>query len=96
MEAEIYLNEVNYLTLLWNILQIHTTALSLISEDFGLYGPANEQNLDDKVYGVLLYIAPEVLNGEPYKLSAVAELSSGKSPLSLALAICNGIKPEFG
>ncbi|PKC57917.1 hypothetical protein RhiirA1_471758 [Rhizophagus irregularis] len=26
----------------------------------------------------------------------IAELSSGKPPLSLALAICNGLKPEFG
>jgi serine/threonine protein kinase len=34
--------------------------------DFGLSGPANEQKSDDKVYGVMPYIAPEVLNGEPY------------------------------
>src|SRR5688572_6224654 len=35
--------------------------------DFGLSGPADEQKSDGKkVYGVLLYIAPEVLNGEPY------------------------------
>jgi serine/threonine protein kinase len=93
-----------------NILQINDT-LFLIS-DFGLSGPANVQKSDDKVvYGVLPYIAPEVLNGEPYTPSAdiysvgivMTELSSGKPPfynkkhgLSLALAICNGLRPEFG
>ena len=34
--------------------------------DFGLSGPSNEQKSDNKIYGVLPYIAPEVLNGEPY------------------------------
>ncbi|CAB4409584.1 unnamed protein product [Rhizophagus irregularis] len=82
-----------------NILQADTTYIS----DFGLSGPANEQKSDGKVYGVMSYIAPEVLNGEPYTLSSdtiysvgvvMAELSSGKPPfynkkhdLSLALAI---------
>ncbi|CAB4418886.1 unnamed protein product [Rhizophagus irregularis] len=91
-----------------NILQVGVTFIS----DFGLSGPANEQKSDDKVvYGVMPYIAPEVLNGEPYTSSSdiysvgviMAELSSGKPPfynkkhdLSLALAICNGLRPEFG
>ena len=72
--------------------------------DFGLSGPANEQQ-SNEIYGVLPYIAPEVLNGEPYTLSSdiysfgviMAELSSGKPPFhkrkhdtSLALDICNG------
>src|SRR5437016_6280264 len=96
-----------------NILQLRNrygTSMSNIS-DFGLSGPANEQKSDDKVYGVLAYIAPEVLNGEAYTSSSdiysfgvvMAELSSGKPPfynkkhnLSLALAICNGLRPEFG
>ena len=80
--------------------------------DFGLSGPSNKQKSDDKkICGVLPYIAPEVLNGEPYTLSSdiysvgaiMAELSSGKPPFhkrkhdgSLALAICNGLRPEFG
>ena len=66
---------------------------------------------DSKIYGVLPYIAPEVLNGEQYKLSSdiysfgviMAELSSGNPPfydkehnLNLALAICDGLRPEFG
>ncbi|PKC60349.1 kinase-like protein, partial [Rhizophagus irregularis] len=59
----------------------------------------------------LPYIAPEVLNKEPYTSSSdiysfgviMAELSSGKPPYhnrkhdaSLALNICNGLRPEFG
>ena len=79
--------------------------------DFGLSGPSNEQKSDYKICGVLPYIAPEVLNGEPYTLSSdiysfgvvMAELSSGKPPFykrkhdaSLALKICNGLRPEFG
>ena len=91
-----------------NILQIYGN--NYIS-DFGLSGPANEQKSDDKVYGVMPYIAPEVLNGEEYTSSSdiysfgvvMAEVSSGKPPFhkrkhdaSLALAICNGLRPEFG
>jgi serine/threonine protein kinase len=38
--------------------------------DFGLSGPSNKQKTDDKLCGVLPYIAPEVLNGEPYTLSS--------------------------
>ena len=91
-----------------NILQIQDA--SYVS-DFGLSGPPNEQKSDDKICGVLPYIAPEVLNGEPYTLSSdiysfgvvIAELSSGKPPfykrkhnISLALEICNGLRPEFG
>ena len=93
-----------------NILKESEKDYSFIS-DFGLSGPPNEQKSDDKICGVLPYIAPEVLNGEPYTLSSdiysfgvvMAELSSGKPPFykrkhdaSLALAICNGLRPEFG
>ncbi|GBB97129.1 hypothetical protein RclHR1_02920014 [Rhizophagus clarus] len=92
-----------------NILQISDEE-SYIS-DFGLSGPSNKQKSDDKICGVLPYIAPEVLNGEPYTLSSdiysfgviMAEFSSGKPPfynrkhdVSLALDICNGLRPEFG
>jgi serine/threonine protein kinase len=79
--------------------------------DFGLSGPSNKQKSDDKICGVLPYIAPEVLNGEPYTLSSdiysfgviMTEISSGKPPFHkrkhdaiLALEICNGLRPEFG
>ncbi|EXX59592.1 Cdc15p [Rhizophagus irregularis DAOM 197198w] len=85
----------------------HQTSIS----DFGLSGPSNKQKLDARICGVLPYIAPEVLNGESYTLSSdiysfgviMTELSSGKPPfydkkhdLSLVLAICNGLRPEFG
>ncbi|CAB4430487.1 unnamed protein product [Rhizophagus irregularis] len=91
-----------------NILQVgHKSYIS----DFGLSGSSNKQKSDDKVCGVLPYIAPEVLNGEPYSLSSdiysfgviMTELSSGKPPFhkrkhdtTLALEICNGLRPEFG
>ena len=93
-----------------NILKESEKNYSYVS-DFGLSGPSNEQKSDDKICGVLPYIAPEVLNKEPYTLSAdiysfgvvMAELSSGKPPFhkrkhdaSLALEICNGLRPEFG
>ncbi|POG61261.1 kinase-like domain-containing protein [Rhizophagus irregularis DAOM 181602=DAOM 197198] len=92
-----------------NILQINNTPYV---SDFGLSGPANKQKSDDKVvYGVMPYIAPEVLNGESYTKSSdiysvgviMAELSSGRPPFhnnkhdfNLSLAICNGLRPEFG
>ncbi|CAI2195579.1 6783_t:CDS:2, partial [Funneliformis geosporum] len=50
-----------------NILQ--DERFSYIS-DFGLTGPADKQKSDDRIYGVLPYIAPEVLNGEPYTLAS--------------------------
>ncbi|CAI2189286.1 15796_t:CDS:2, partial [Funneliformis geosporum] len=79
--------------------------------DFGLAGPADKQNSNDKIYGVLPYIAPEVLNGELYTFASdiysfgviMAELSTGNPPfydrkhdVSLSLDICNGLRPEFG
>ncbi|CAI2170833.1 15749_t:CDS:2 [Funneliformis geosporum] len=79
--------------------------------DFGLAGPANKQISDIKIYGVLPYIAPEVLNKEVYTKASdiysfgaiMAELSAGRPPfydkkldMTLALDICNGLRPEFG
>ncbi len=90
-----------------NILQGDAIYLS----DFGLSRPADEQRSDGKIYGVLPYIAPEVLNGEPYTKASdiyslgviMTELSSGKPPFydrkhdwKLSLDICNGLRPEFG
>jgi len=90
-----------------NILRGSATYLS----DFGLSSPADEQKSNDKIYGVLPYIAPEVLNREPYTKASdiysfgilMTEVSSGKPPFydkkhdySLSLAICNGLRPEFG
>ncbi|CAI2183553.1 17669_t:CDS:2, partial [Funneliformis geosporum] len=79
--------------------------------DFGLTGPADKQISNDKIYGVLPYIAPEVLNGGTYTLASdiysfgviMTELSTGNPPfydrkhdVSLALYICNGLRTEFG
>src|SRR6266542_4205450 len=50
-----------------NILQIDNA--SYIS-DFGLSGLSYEQKSDDKICGVLPYLAPEVLNGELYTSSS--------------------------
>jgi serine/threonine protein kinase len=58
---------------------------------------------------VLPYIAPEILNGRPYTFASdiysfgiiMAEVTTGKPPysniphdVSLALAICNGLRPR--
>jgi len=79
--------------------------------DFGLSRPVDEQKSDGKIYGVLPNIAPEILNGKPYTKASdiyslgviMTEISSGKPPFydkkhdfSLSLAICNGLRPEFG
>ncbi|RGB35136.1 kinase-like domain-containing protein [Rhizophagus diaphanus] len=90
-----------------NILQNdYTTYLS----DFGLCGSINEQK-SNKIYGILPYVDPKVLSGEPYTLSSdiysvgiiMTELSSGKPPFHkrvydryLALDIFRGLRPEFG
>jgi serine/threonine protein kinase len=93
-----------------NLLQLFGTTDIYIA-DFGLTGPVNKQKSDDKIYGVLPYIAPEVLYGEPYTSSSdiysfgviMAELSSGYPPFhdrkhdfNLILDICSGLRPEFG
>ncbi|UZO01165.1 uncharacterized protein OCT59_012269 [Rhizophagus irregularis] len=92
-----------------NILSNSNTSIYI--SDFGLSRPTNEQKSDNKIVGVVPYIAPEVLNGEPYTLSSdiysfgivMAEVSSGKPPFykrkhdnNLALEICNGLRPKFG
>src|SRR2546423_554778 len=43
--------------------------LSLIS-DLGLCRPVNRSNIKNEIYGVLPYMAPEVLRGEPYTKEA--------------------------
>ncbi|GES91826.1 kinase-like domain-containing protein [Rhizophagus clarus] len=54
--------------------------------DIGLCGEIG--NVDkSKIYGVMPYVAPEVLRGKPYTKAA--------DIYSFALNICNGIKPEI-
>jgi serine/threonine protein kinase len=79
--------------------------------DFGLSGSLNEPQSNNEIRGVLPYIAPEVLVKKPYTLSSdiysfgviMTELSSGRPPFyernhdyKLSLAICNGLRPDFG
>jgi len=85
-----------------NILQAYSSFIA----DLGLSISVGQSSTSNKnnIYGVLPYIAPEVLNGKPYAFSfdiysfgiIMAELSSGKPPfydrkhnLSSALDICN-------
>ncbi|GBB84909.1 hypothetical protein RclHR1_01150013 [Rhizophagus clarus] len=91
-----------------NILLINN--LSYIS-DFMLSGSPNEKESDNNIYGVLPYVAPEVLVSKSYTLSSdiysfgviMVELSSGERPFckrkydeALALEIIKGLRPEFG
>jgi serine/threonine protein kinase len=78
--------------------------------DFGLCRPANETN-DQKIYGVLPYIAPEVLRGKPYTEKfdiyslgiVINTIISGKLPFEdrsfdryLIIDICRyGLRPEI-
>uniref|UniRef100_U9UCB4 Uncharacterized protein n=1 Tax=Rhizophagus irregularis (strain DAOM 181602 / DAOM 197198 / MUCL 43194) TaxID=747089 RepID=U9UCB4_RHIID len=57
--------------------------------DFGLYEPANEQKSDDKVAYLVGVIMAELSSGKP-------PFYNKKHDLSLSLAICNGLRPEFG
>jgi serine/threonine protein kinase len=83
-------------------------SLTYIS-DLGQYRPANKQR-DDGIYGVLAYVAPEVLYGgeyteasDVYSFSMIMwEIASGQRPFydrphnaELAREICNGLRPSI-
>ncbi|CAI2172141.1 278_t:CDS:1, partial [Funneliformis geosporum] len=81
--------------------------------DLGISKPIEYYQLSvkyDKVYGVLPFIAPEILKGEPYTLASdiysfsiiMWEITSGIPPFnnishdfSLSLDICKGKHPEI-
>jgi serine/threonine protein kinase len=86
-----------------------TVSKSVIS-DFGLCCPANQSSVDKTLYGVLPFVAPEVLRGEEFTEAAdiygfgvlMSEVISGKPPffdrdfdLHLALDVCNGLRPQI-
>ncbi|RIB10521.1 kinase-like domain-containing protein [Gigaspora rosea] len=93
-----------------NILQ-HQYGSSFISSfitDLGLSKKLKESASKGDVYGVMPYIAPEILLGEQYTKASdiysmgviMAELSTGKRPFydytfdfRLASNICNGLRP---
>jgi len=83
---------------------------SCLITDLGLCKPANETNQEDKVFGVMPYVAPEVLQNQPYTQKAdiysfgiiIYEVLTGLPPyydqnhnLDLALRICQGLRPKF-
>jgi serine/threonine protein kinase len=77
--------------------------------DMGLCGEVN--NIDEtKIYGVMPFVAPEVLRGNPYTQAAdmysfsmiMYFIATGRQPFAncahdivLALNICDGIRPEI-
>ncbi|POG69510.1 kinase-like domain-containing protein [Rhizophagus irregularis DAOM 181602=DAOM 197198] len=82
----------------------------LFISDFGLSKPVNQTNIKDEIYGILPYMAPEVLRGKPYTKAAdiysfgiiMWEMTSGvpafhniPQDLNLSLNICRGIRPEI-
>jgi len=77
--------------------------------DLGLSCPTNYQKQDGKIFGVLPYVAPEVLQGQPYTKAAdiysfgiiAYELLANSYPYpemndtELALEVCNGLRPNI-
>src|SRR6266496_349660 len=81
----------------------------LLITDFGLCKPVNQSLQSNNIYGVMPYVAPEVLRGKPYTKAAdiysfgmiMYFVATGKQPFAdcahnqeLVLNICNGIRPE--
>src|SRR4051812_48827132 len=80
------------------------------TSDLGLCRPVNQSDTKYDIYGVLPYMAPEVLCGKPYTKAAdiyslgiiMWELTSGipafhniSHDFLLSLDICRGIRPEI-
>jgi serine/threonine protein kinase len=82
----------------------------LFITDLGLCKPVNERNTDEKIYGVLPYVAPEVLTGQPYTQASdvysfgmiMYEIMTGLQPYqgilydkTLASKVCQGLRPDL-
>ncbi|RHZ60906.1 hypothetical protein Glove_350g155 [Diversispora epigaea] len=78
--------------------------------DLGLCKPANYEEKSNEIYGIIPYMAPEVLRGKPFTPASdiyslgmfMWELTSRKAPFDnrshdahLILDICKGIRPEI-
>lgn len=78
--------------------------------DLGLSRHVNCQKQEGQIFGVLSYVAPEVLQGQPYTQEAdiysfgmiIYELLTGLPPFYnyahdsvLAMRICEGLRPQF-
>jgi len=85
------------------------SAIQTVISDFGLARHIDDP-LESKVYGVMPYVAPEILQQQTYSNAAdiysfsmlMWEISSGRAPLSeedhtaqLSLRICQGLRPEI-
>lgn len=90
-----------------NILQI---SKSCKVSDFGLSRKDTDYNSGKGEYGVIPYVAPEVLSGNPYRKHSdiysygiiLNEIATGKPAFynqlidtKLAIKICKGVRPEF-
>src|SRR6266536_860698 len=94
-----------------NVLSDYTHDCAYIT-DFGLCQPANAkptQSDNKKIYGVLPYVAPEVLRGKEYTQASdiygfgiiAHEICTGSPPYHdmahegfLAIKICQGLRPK--
>src|SRR5581483_4303777 len=95
--------------ILSNIISLNLSSYNIFIADMGLCGEVD--NLDEtKIYGVMSYMAPEVLSGKPYTQAAdiysfgmiMYFVATGNQPFSdcahdhnLVLSICNGIRPKI-
>ncbi|RHZ36414.1 protein kinase domain-containing protein [endosymbiont GvMRE of Glomus versiforme] len=78
--------------------------------DLGLCKPANEASKENKIFGVMPYVAPEILLEKPYTQASdiysfgiiAYEVLSGLPPyydrehdIHLAVEVCKGLRPQF-
>ena len=94
-----------------NILQNKGISKSMQSyiTDLGLSKNINKNDSEDCIYGVIPYVAPEVLSGQKFTKAAdiydfgviISEMSTGQRPFygyqfdELAVKICTGLRPGF-
>src|SRR6185437_10011647 len=79
--------------------------------DLGLSKPLDEKEQDERIHGVLPYIAPELFQKIPYTKASdiysfgiiMVEMTTGqrsfnnyKFDIDLAMMICYGLRPKFG
>src|ERR1041385_6532275 len=83
---------------------------ALLITDFGLCNQTSQSSLSNDIYGVMPYVAPEVLKRKPYTKAAdiysfgmiMYFIATGNQPFAncahdheLAIQICNEIRPEI-
>src|SRR5581483_10242813 len=88
---------------------VGSVALYSLITDLGLCKPANAEPNNKQIYGVLPYVAPEVLRGKKYTQASdiygfgiiAHELCTGLPPYHdiahdefLAIKICQGLRPK--